>query len=125
MINQQLQNNLTETLKRIKDNQNCIVCCEGKERSGMSQCSISAYELVNKNLGERQALVLNAIHKLNRQGVFPSDKQISLFLKLPINIITPRRNELEKKNRIFCKSVDHDGLGNIKVSLWAIRGGYR
>lgn len=91
----------------------------------INQQSLQAFELVNRNLGERQALVLNMIFQLNNQGIPASDKQIAKHLRLPINCVVPRRNELQKKNRIYCKEINLDGLGNIKVALWVIRGGYK
>lgn len=60
----------------------------------MQQTSLEAFTnlLQSGKIGERQILVYNTIKK------FPcsTDKEISKILGLPINSITPRRNELVK-----------------------------
>ena len=91
----------------------------------ISQQSLQAFELIHRELGKRQALVLHSIFELNKQGIPSSDKQIAKHLGLPINCVVPRRFELQHKNRIYCKEINFDELGNIKVALWGIRGGYK
>ena len=87
----------------------------------IQQQSLKAFEVIKKDLSKRQAEVLSCIFRLGEA----SDKQISKYLGLPINSITPRRNELEKKNRIYCRRIDLDGIGNMKVAIWGMRGGFK
>jgi hypothetical protein len=74
----------------------------------MRGTSILAYKsLTKEHLGERQQEVLECIEEN-----FPcSDKQIADYLGLPINCITPRRGELEKKKLIVQAFVGVNSLG--------------
>jgi len=87
----------------------------------MQQQSIQAFELVKRDLGKRQAQVLNCIYQLGQA----SNHMISNFLGLEINQITGRTNELYKKNRIHEVKKDYDGHSKVKVTFWGIRGGYK
>jgi len=89
----------------------------------INQSSLEVFELIKPELSKRQALVLYAIHHLNINNIPCSDKQISNFLKLPINQIVPRRAELEKFNRIYSIGRFYDGISQVKCNLWHIRGG--
>lgn len=91
----------------------------------VNQSSLEAFELIKPELSKKQALVLWAISQLNSKGIPCSDRQIALFLKLNINEITPRRNELEHFNRIYSLGREYDGISQVKVNLWHIRGGLR
>ncbi len=50
-----------------------------------------------------------------------TDRELSKELKLPINSITPRRNELVKLNLIEKKSKIHDNVTNRTVTLWGLK----
>jgi predicted transcriptional regulator len=62
----------------------------------MRETSILAYAEVLENLSERQLQVLKAIDKIEPTN----NLMISKYLNLPINTITPRTNELNKKGLI-------------------------
>ncbi len=57
-----------------------------------TETSKNAFEEIRPTLGARQLQVYNAIQKLG----CPTNLEISNWLKLPINQITPRTNELVK-----------------------------
>jgi len=63
----------------------------------IQQTSLMAFKEVKQELGERQRQVLS----LFANAVVLSDQDIAYSLRLPINSITPRRNELEKLNLII------------------------
>ena len=60
------------------------------------QTSLDAFESIKPELGKRQVQVLNAI----RYHHMATNKQLSDFLGIPINQITPRTNELVKNNLV-------------------------
>jgi DNA-binding MarR family transcriptional regulator len=63
--------------------------------------SYLAFEEVLMTLGDRQKLVLSAIKKIQPC----SNLEISKYLNLPINTVTPRCQELRKKGLVvFYKS---------------------
>jgi DNA-binding MarR family transcriptional regulator len=62
----------------------------------MRETSLLAYAEVLENLNERQIQVLKAIDKIEPCN----NLMISKYLNLPINSITPRTNELNKKGLI-------------------------
>lgn len=60
--------------------------------------SRSAYrEIKKKGLGERQRVVLDVIRYLKN----PTNSEISKFMGIPINTITPRTNELVKLGKVI------------------------
>jgi len=58
--------------------------------------STLAYNDIKSTLGARQRVVLDIIHYLEA----PTNLEISRYLGLPINTITPRTNELVKKGLV-------------------------
>lgn len=88
----------------------------------INQSSLEAFELVRSELGKNQAKVLWAINILNKHNIPASDRQIASLLKWSINRVVPRRNELEKANRIYSSGRDFDGISQVKVNLWKIKG---
>ena len=61
--------------------------------SNIQQTSLEAYQDIKRNLGARQQKVYDAIKTL----VCPTNLEISGYTRLPINVVTPRTNELVKK----------------------------
>ena len=59
----------------------------------MMDTSLDAYQDIKSELGYRQKVVLDVIKYLGN----PTNTEISKFLGLPINQITPRTNELVNK----------------------------
>jgi len=58
--------------------------------------SINAYNSIKSTLGLRQRVILDTINYLKD----PTNDDISRYLGLPINTITPRTNELRKKGLV-------------------------
>lgn len=67
----------------------------------VQETSLLAYDAVLEHLGRRQFMVLNAIRILEPT----TDSEIAAYLCWPINCVTPRRGELEKKGMIVCCGV--------------------
>lgn len=90
---------------------------------GVTQTSLLAYkQLTPGKLGMRQQQVYEAIYEYGPV----TDKQIAEFTGLPINVVTPRRGELNFKNLI--RKVTDDELkiagisqGPIKSTFWAVK----
>ena len=60
----------------------------------MRETSLLAY-LSLRDLGLRQSEVLGAIRRMNRGGLFPTDRELSEFLGYADpNKVRPRRNDL-------------------------------
>ena len=59
----------------------------------MLDTSYNAFESIKPELGSRQKAVYDVIQYLKN----PTNTEISKFMGLPINNITPRTNELRKK----------------------------
>lgn len=58
---------------------------------------IAYREIKKKGLGERQRAVLDVIRYLKN----PTNSEISKFMGIPINAITPRTNELVKAGKVI------------------------
>lgn len=68
----------------------------------MIDTSLDAYQEIKPTLGSRQKVVLDAIHHIiYTKNTFPTNLELSQFMGIPINSITPRTNELEKLGKIF------------------------
>ncbi len=68
----------------------------------MMDSSLDAWQEVKTTLGTRQRAVLDAINFIiHTKNTFPTNLEISKFMGIPINSITPRTNELEKLGKIF------------------------
>jgi len=78
----------------------------------MRDTSLDAFNEVKSELGARQRVVLDAInHIIYTKNTYPTNLELSQFLGIPINSITPRTNELFKLGRIW-----NDGKRTCKVS---------
>lgn len=68
----------------------------------MVDTSLDAYNQIKGELGARQRVVLDAInHIIYTKNTYPTNLEISQFLGIPINSITPRSNELAKLGKIW------------------------
>ncbi len=83
---------------------------------GYQLTSLIAFEEVLSKLGERQKLVLSAIKHLQPC----SNLEISKFLGIPINSITPRCQELRKKNLVIYYKSDKCRYTGRLVNLYKI-----
>lgn len=64
--------------------------------------SLDAYIEIKPTLGSRQKAVLDAIHHIvSTFNTYPTNLEISKFMGLPINSITPRTNELDKLGKVW------------------------
>lgn len=64
--------------------------------------SLDAWSGVKETLGPRQKAVLDAINYIiYTKNTYPTNLEISQFMGIPINSITPRTNELFKLGKIF------------------------
>jgi hypothetical protein len=62
----------------------------------MRQTSLLAYNSLGDKINERQRQVLHAL-----EDIYPANnRQLSEHSRLPINVVTPRMNELVSKGRV-------------------------
>jgi len=78
--------------------------------------SIEAYQNIKSQLGSRQRVVLDVIRYLET----PTNVEISRYLGLPINTITPRTNELRKKGLICDAGKKKCSITDKIVYAWRI-----
>lgn len=76
--------------------------------------SLDSYSKIKPTLKSRQAQVLKI---LKNQDL--SNRQISEKLKLPINRITPRTNELVKRGLVYCCGKSFDKVTKKTVMVWS------
>ena len=70
----------------------------------IAQTSLMAYDELRRNpirMGEQQSKVFECV----KQGYLLNDKMISQRTGLPINVVTPRRNELVKAGLLIEKEI--------------------
>ena len=70
----------------------------------IAQTSLLAYDELKKNpihMGQQQTKVYECV----KQGLLLNDKMISKITGLPINVVTPRRNELVKSGILIEKQI--------------------
>jgi hypothetical protein len=84
---------------------------------GMRSTSLDAYNEVKPSLGERQRQVYDAIKYLG----CPTNLEISVFTKKPINQITPRTNELVKMGYVMVCEKRECSVSKKTVLSWRIR----
>lgn len=80
--------------------------------------SMEAYQNIKPELGSRQKVVLDVIRHLNS----PTNVEISRYLGLPINTITPRVNELRKKGLVCNAGKRNCSITGSMVYAWRING---
>jgi hypothetical protein len=78
--------------------------------------SIEAWEKIRDSLPPRQQLIFNTIMQ---SKTALTDKEIARLAHLPIESVTGRRGELEKKGVIECAGNTLNERGN-KASLWRV-----
>lgn len=82
----------------------------------MRSTSLDAYQEIKPELGARQQVVLDGIKKLG----CPTNLELSKYLYIPINQITPRTNELVKKGLVIeCEKRQCSVSGRIAIS-WRV-----
>lgn len=78
--------------------------------------SLEAYHILEPILGERQHLVFDTI----KQNPGISNHELSQFLGLEINSITPRVKELRDKGLVVCCGTKKDSSTGMNVMTWKI-----
>jgi predicted transcriptional regulator len=81
----------------------------------MQQTSLLAYQEIKQELGSRQKLVYAAITELRSA----TNQEISKFLDLPINCITPRVLELRKQGLVIEDKIVCNGFRS--AISWRVR----
>ena len=81
----------------------------------VQQTSLEAYFSVQEELGKKQQVIYAAIKALGEA----TDKDVSHFLHVPINTVTPRRLEIYQKGLImYTGQKVQEGR---KAMMWRIR----
>lgn len=83
----------------------------------MQITSLLAYNSIKDTLGEKQKRVLIAIAQLGEA----TNLDLSNHLKLPINSITPRVNELRKMNLVAESKKDKDKTTGRLSIYWRLK----
>lgn len=82
--------------------------------------SLKAYkEEIKPTLRPRQKAVLDAIHYIiYTKNTFPTNLEISNFMGIPINSITPRTNELHKIGKLFLAGKRTCKISGRMAQIW-------
>ena len=91
---------------------------EIKPKGNMRATSLIAFSQIVESLGDRQMQVLKCIKEIGQPC---SNLQISKYLHLPINSITPRVLELRKKGIVMMDRVGDCEFTGRKVIYWKIK----
>ncbi len=81
--------------------------------------SLDAYQSIRPQLGARQQAVYDAIRTLG----CPTNTELSRYLRLPINQITPRTNELREKGFVTECEKRTCGVTGRTVWSWRVKNG--
>jgi len=84
----------------------------------VQETSRLAFESIVGDLGNRHLQIIDALKQLKEAN----NRQISNFLRLPINSVTPRVFELRDKKCITVSKVDADTETNRKSIYWRLTG---
>jgi DNA-binding MarR family transcriptional regulator len=82
----------------------------------IQRTSLEAYHVIEPELNERQHLILDTI----KQNPGISNHELSQFLGLEINSITPRVKELRDKGLVVCCGTKKDTCTGMNVMTWKI-----
>lgn len=80
--------------------------------------SLLAYQSLFPGLSYRQTLVFRVLRKRPM-----SNRELSVFLRWPINSVTPRVNELLKKGCVVPVDRKVDVVTGREVMVWGVRDG--
>jgi len=83
-----------------------------------SQLSLLDTAKENK-IGKRQQQVLDLFHNCTNIDLF-NNREISVMLKLPINSVTPRVNELVKMGKLVEYKKMRDAVSNRLSIFWRL-----
>jgi len=83
----------------------------------MRSTSLDAYNEVKPQLGQRQREVYDAIKELGSV----TNNELSHYLRLPINQITPRTNELVKMGYVMVCEKRECSISKKTVLSWRVR----
>lgn len=82
----------------------------------IQQTSLEAYEFILPELAERQQEIFEVIQR--HPGM--SNHDISRFLNVEINCVTPRVNELRDKHMVGLHGQKTDRITNRTVNTWEV-----
>ncbi len=83
----------------------------------MLDTSLGAFQSIKQELGNRQRAVLDVIGHLENA----TNTEISQFMGLPINSITPRTNELRDKGLVIDAGKRLCKVTGYEVHSWRLR----
>lgn len=83
----------------------------------ISNTSLIAFDQIKEDLGNRQFEVYEGFKKLK----YSNNTMLSNYLKLPINIITPRTNELVKKGLLEFSHITTCPITRRKSKFWKVK----
>lgn len=83
----------------------------------MRSTSLDVYQHIKPELGDRQKMVLETIRILG----CPTNLELSKYLNIPINQITPRTNELVKMGKVTECEKRECSISHRTVYSWRIR----
>jgi len=81
------------------------------------QTSLEAYKEIQHELGKRQRFVYEGFYNHGQH----TNLEISVLLKLPINQVTPRTNELVKKRRLIEIGKRTCNISGRNAIVWGIK----
>lgn len=83
----------------------------------IADTSLTAFDLIQNSLGERQLQVYGALEELQ----FATNTMIANHLKLPINTITPRCSELRKKGFVERSHISYCPITKNRAQYWKLK----
>lgn len=87
-----------------------------KKKANLQWTSLAAYDLISKELTERQLLIYNCL----RNNGPSSNRDLSVSLRKPINTITGRVKELREKGLVVQVNTKVDPITNVTVFVWGL-----
>ncbi len=82
----------------------------------ITETSMMAFDMIQEDLGNRQFEVYKGFKKLE----YANNTMLSKYLKLPINTVTPRTNELVKKGLIEFSHITTCPITRRKSKFWKL-----
>ena len=86
----------------------------------IQETSLEAFESIRSDIGKMQELMLTTIYA--NPGM--SNHDISRYLCLEINKVTPRVKEIRDMGLVYCSGTKRDRLTGRRVLCWRIKGDY-
>ena len=87
----------------------------------MQETSLKAYEEVKESLGKRQKVIYAIIKMASLQGKDITNLEITQFVNLPINSVTPRVFELRQKDLVEEKRKRVCAVSGRRAIAWRVK----